>query len=144
MKILFVCTGNTCRSPIAEGLFKKMLKTKGIEGVEVTSAGLFAVGEAISKNAHKALLEVECDDVEQYSRSVTPMDVAESDRIYCMTENHRDCLIRGFPQFAHKIEVLGDGIFDPFNGSLEIYRLCRDEIKSKLEKVLEWVEANAN
>lgn len=142
MKVMFVCTANTCRSPMAEGLFRKMLKEKGIDGVEVTSGGIFAVGEARSKHTVRVLSDLECNNIEDLSRAVMPEDMAECDRIYCMTEEHRNCLVEAFPQYTDKVEVLGDGIFDPFNGSLDLYRQCRDDILRALAKVLEWVEAN--
>ena len=54
-RILFVCTGNTCRSPMAEGIFKKMLADRGVNGIECSSAGLFAMtGDSACDNAVKA------------------------------------------------------------------------------------------
>ena len=117
MKILFVCTGNTCRSPMAEGYMKSL-------GYNCESRGLAADGSAVSENSAKAMQEIGIDISGNISKQLTKADTENFDTIICMSKNHSDYL----KSFGIKSEVLSDGISDPFGGNLDTYRTCRDEI----------------
>lgn len=121
MNILFVCTGNTCRSPMAEGY----LKSKGLKDINVKSCGLAADGSPVSENSAKACLEKGVDISNHISRTITAEDVEWADRIICMSESHKAYLE---PYAKEKLSVLGGGISDPFICPIEVYRDCRDEI----------------
>lgn len=130
MKVLFVCTGNTCRSPMAEGY----LKSKNIPNLEVESYGIYAAGDAVSENALKVMAEIGVDISAHISR---PLDssVFSADKIYCMSDSHRKMLL-SIGVSKEKVFVLSGGILDPFRGNLDEYRICRNSIVKAIDKLL--------
>lgn len=140
MKILFVCTGNTCRSPMAEGLFRKMLEDKNINNIECSSAGLFAMtGDEPSLNAVKACERFSVDISAHRARRITAYILDETDKFVCMTKEHAASLSMYVP--GEKITVLGNGVPDPYGGNLEEYIICANSIKNALETQFEEIIA---
>lgn len=136
MKLLFVCTGNTCRSPMAEGLFRKMLKEEGLEGrVLCQSAGLSPVeGEPASPNAVEALREVGVDISGHRARRLTGEELPMWDLFFTMSQTHGYILRQaGAPEGS--IYVPGF-VADPFGKDLEAYRRCRDTLLGELQEFL--------
>lgn len=125
MKVLFICTGNTCRSPMAEGIFKKIAKN-----IEVSSAGLMInPEEPVSENAVIACKEYNVDISPHKARQLTKELIASSDYFVCMTENHTHILINaGVP----KDIIFTLNVSDPYGGSVELYKKCCKEIYNKL------------
>lgn len=131
MKILFVCTGNTCRSPMAEGIFRKMLADKNIDNVTCSSAGLFAMtGDEVTPNAVKACERFEVDISAHRARRITGHVLDETDKFVCMTPEHAASLSMYVP--SEKIMILGGGIPDPFGSDLETYIKTANYIKTAL------------
>lgn len=131
MNILFVCTGNTCRSPMAEGLFKKLLDEKEINNVTCSSAGLFAMtGDEVTPNAVKACERFEVDISAHRARRITAYVLDETDKFICMTPEHAASLSMYVP--TEKITVLGGGVPDPFGSDLETYIRTANYIKTAL------------
>ncbi len=131
MNILFVCTGNTCRSPMAEGLFRKMLAEKNTDNVTCSSAGLFAMtGDEVTPNSVKACERFEVDISAHRARRITSYILDETNKFVCMTPEHAASLSMYVP--SEKITVLGGGIPDPFGGDLETYIKTANYIKTAL------------
>src|SRR5215468_2683403 len=147
--ILFVCTGNVCRSPMAEGIFREALKGRG--DYRVLSAGLGAMeGQAPSHYAVQAVRELGIDISNQRSRMLTPELVHEADYIFGMTHSHIDTVMLLYPQAAEKTFLLREfddtldffdkDISDPIGGSYEVYLNCRDQIEQGIASLLRFIE----
>lgn len=137
MKVIFVCTGNTCRSPLAEGLFKYKLQKLNIDGVEVTSAGLAAfAGDEVSVNSVNAAQNYGVDISAHRARPLSPYELDNS-LIFCLGASHYNALA----PFVDKdrLFILGKGISDPYGGTQEIYDRCAEEISQALDGVLKTV-----
>ncbi len=132
--IAFVCTGNTCRSPMAEGIFNKLAGERGID-VRAVSCGMAAVkGMAPSPNAVEVCREIGVDISGHRSAFIYDYQIGEFDKIYCMSQEHAMILTQSIGYPPEKIEVLD--VADPYGGSVEIYRMCRDIIVVCVEEII--------
>lgn len=127
----FVCTGNTCRSPMAAAVLNHY---GAPQGVFAFSRGIAAAGGApISENAAAALREagIPSEGRNEYThhRAVqfAKEDLERCDGVFAISPTHANALIFAFPEYAGKIRVLGD-IADPYGGDLARYRDCLAEI----------------
>ncbi|AWB47071.1 low molecular weight phosphatase family protein [Paenibacillus sp. CAA11] len=111
MRILFVCTGNTCRSPMAEGLFRQMAKERGIQA-EARSAGVAAMeGMSISRHAEAVLRDHQIED--SMTSSSMSKELAEwADLILTLTQSHKRQVIHAFPFTASKTFALKEYALD--------------------------------
>lgn len=132
----FVCTGNTCRSPMAAALLNHCGAPKGVFAF---SRGIFAdVGAPISENAAKALEnagiapEGRNDYRSHVAVQFTKEDFECCDGVFAISPSHAEALIMAFPEYAGKIRVLGD-ISDPFGGDLARYESCLSDITDALK-----------
>lgn len=128
MTVLFVCTGNTCRSPMAAALMREELQQRGVSAA-VASAGLAAGGEPAATNAIEVLAEEGIDLARHRSRPLTREMCDAADAIAVMTEEHRRLLLAA-DIAPEKVRVLGGGIPDPFGGDIAVYRRTRDALKT--------------
>ncbi len=129
-KIIFVCTGNTCRSPMAEGY----LKSKNLKNIEVFSRGLAADGGSASEFGVLAMSELGIDISSHISKQLTFADESAEAVYICMSSSHADVL-EGCGIDKLRIHVLG--ITDPYGSSFEDYQSCRDEIIKGIEEFIE-------
>jgi glycine hydroxymethyltransferase len=147
--ILFVCTGNVCRSPMAEGIFRHAVLGRG--DYRVASAGLGAMeGQPPSAHAVQALKELGIDISGQRSRLLSPDLVEQADYIFGMTHSHIDTVMMLYPSAAEKTFLLREfdetldqfekDISDPIGGSYEIYLNCRDQIEQGIVSILRFLE----
>ena len=145
-KILFVCTGNMCRSPMAVGLVKKALPQGG--DVEISSAGLIVSdGLPASPNAIKVMAEEDIDISGHQSRHLTREIVTGTNVIFVMTQWHKLELINLLEKPGKEIYLIKElmknklrgslDIEDPIGKSIVFYRKCRDEIKKAVPTMLE-------
>jgi protein-tyrosine-phosphatase len=136
MRVLFVCTGNTCRSPLAEVLLRRVLAEERVEGVTVASAGTGAFGgEPASEGSYLVALEQGLDLAAHRARVLTREMVAGSDLILAMGRNHlpKLALLGGGPK-SHLIgdyaRVAGDHeVADPVGGPIEGYRATFSQLE---------------
>lgn len=132
MHITFVCTGNTCRSPMAQGIFDVILKERGITSVTCSSCGLCAFGgDSVSPEAVEAAKKYSADISSHRSRPLTQYIADETDWFVCMTRSHAAALKSAFKD--KKITVLGSGIADPYAQPQAVYDECAAQIKSALD-----------
>ncbi len=148
MNILFVCTANTCRSPMAAAIMEKIAIENDID-VLIESAGIFAgIGERASDEAIAALDEMGIDLTYHRSKPVSEDLVKKSDLILTMTEGHKKILEGLSPKKVYSVmEYIGlkGDIADPYGGDIEEYRETAKEIYDALVDVAEKiVEENDN
>ena len=145
VQLLFICTGNTCRSPMAEGFGRKFLaekfgcKVDQLEemGYKAVSAGVMAVdgirasGEAIEYCAKRRV-----DIAEHFSRRLSKKLIDESDYIFALSENHRAGIIALSPESAGKCMLLDEGrdVADPIGGGKKVYSVCGKTIEEAIKK----------
>ncbi len=108
MKILFVCTGNVCRSPLSEGYLKFLLAKNGLNGVDVSSAGIAAlVGASPFECALEVAQKHGFDISEHIARQITGPLIEEMDRIYCMESWQANFVMEMDPQRVKRVALLG-------------------------------------
>ena len=145
--LLFVCTGNTCRSPMAAGLARKILAEKEhcrvgelpSRGVEVLSAGVSAgPGQPATPAAIEAAGKLGADISSHRSRPLTGELIRRADRVFCMTAHHARAVADLDPTSAGKIVLLGGpaGVADPIGSGLDVYVQTARDLESALKKTL--------
>ena len=146
--VMFVCSANICRSPMAENLFRKMIRENNL-ALATDSCGLMPGGQMISLNALQLLLERGIIDAQQHiSKQVTPQLISSSWLILTMEERQRDLLRNAYPNSARRIWTLNEvvneqgDIDDPFGSNLESYKKTCEIIEDRLQRLTEKLKNN--
>ena len=145
--ILFVCTGNVCRSPMAEAIMRH--QTRRQDGFRVISAGLGALdGAPATDAAVEVMHEIGLDLTGFQSQSLTARLVQQADYIFTMTRQQQDAIQTFYPAAAEKVfivrefedgEIIGRDISDPIGQPVEIYRRTRDQIAKAIPSILAFI-----
>lgn len=147
-KIVFVCTGNICRSPMATGLLKEKLPKRLRSKVRIESAGTMGIeASPASEEAVHVMEENGIDIRDHRSRGVNNHILENADVIFAMADNHRRYLESEFPNLRDNIFLLRTfdrdhrkqeplSVPDPIGGTVETYRKCRDMIEHEIDRIL--------
>ncbi|WP_160724194.1 low molecular weight protein arginine phosphatase [Bacillus sp. USDA818B3_A] len=138
--VLFVCTGNTCRSPMAEAI----LKNKKPGEVEVMSAGIYAANGSEASTHAKQVLDDKQISHNHRSQMLTAAAVEWADLILTMTSSHKFAIQQQFPHAVMKVFTLKEytgepgsqDVVDPYGGSLEMYQETYRELEELINKAI--------
>jgi len=131
--ILFVCTANTCRSAMANGIFR-FLNDKYEKNFSCDSCGIMANGSPAAENAVLALNEMYAADISSHkSKTISRELVDWADEIFVVGKSHAGHILSYFPSAADKLYVANPEVSDPFMQDLEVYKNTAEELYSQIQ-----------
>ena len=142
VRILFVCTGNICRSPMAEGYFRSLCEKSKRSDINVVSAGTYAGNTfPASSQAVRIMSDYGIDISKHKSQQITKELLNVSDLTVVMTRTHKERILAAFKPVSSKVFLLHEfdsgikDVFDPFGGNHDIYNSCFSEMKKALDNL---------
>lgn len=151
-RIIFICTGNTCRSPMASALFERQAKEAGLN-ITAASAGVGAIdGLPASSGARKAMKVYNINLETHTARSWRNSGNESYDLYLTMTSRHRQLIIKENPHLADRVftlkEYVGESgssdVQDPFGGDDEEYKACAAELDALVKKLIDKLKKETN
>lgn len=148
MKVMFICTGNICRSAMAEGLLKKIVKDNNSD-IETYSCGIYAEdGDYATYNAIEVAKYYDVDISKHRATNIKNSKIDEMDLILCATNSHKNMVISMYPNLTTKVYTMKEyakideegkdmDIKDPWSYDMDVYSRCIQEINTCLEKTIE-------
>ena len=148
MKIMFICTGNICRSAMAEGMMKKLAKDNNLD-LDICSCGIYAEdGDYATYNAVEAAKYYDVNIEEHRATNIRKSRIKEMDIILCATESHKQSVLHMYPELKEKVFTMKEyakldnngkdiDIKDPWGYDMNIYQNCAKEIEECNEKIID-------
>ena len=149
MKIMFICTGNICRSAMAHWLLLKKIHDLGLKNIEVYSCGIYAQnGDISTYEAIEVMKEYGVDLTQHRATNIINSNIKEMDLILCATVNHKIATLDIFPELKGKVYTIKEyvhykrkhhdnlNIKDPWGYDIETYRSCAAEINECLDLLI--------
>ncbi len=152
-RIVMVCSGNICRSPMAEVLLKAALAEHGVDCIEVHSAGTCALTDLPAVDQSVYVCQEEGLDLSKHRSKPLALDVVRrADMVLVMEKRHLAEIVEALPEAEGKVRLLGSfakgrgaddaEIKDPFGSSYGAFRQCFDEIKEAVAGLAEYLQTN--
>lgn len=145
-KIMFVCTGNICRSAMADKMLAKKVEEENLD-IEVYSSGTFAEnGDYPTSEAIEVMEEYGVDLRTHRATNIRKSNIEEMDLILCATTNHKNMVLQLYPNLAGQVYTMkeyvgetadGIDISDPWGYDLAVYRKCATEIEKIIQKIVD-------
>ena len=144
MKIMFICTGNICRSAMADAMLKKKVKDEN-KDIEVYSCGIFAdQGDGSTREAIEVMKEYGIDLSKHRATHIRNSNIEEMDVILCATTAHKNNVINMYPELEDKVYTMKEyagydkndlDIKDPWGYDINTYRRCAREIEECIKNI---------
>lgn len=148
MNIMFICTGNICRSAMAHWMLKKQAEEQN-KDIKVFSCGVYAEnGDTPTKEAIQVMKEYNVDLTKHKATNIRNSNIEEMDLILCATLNHKNMVISMYPELIDKVFTMKEyvgfpkddlNISDPWGYGIEVYRACAKEIKECIDRILKQI-----